>query len=223
MTLGGASAKRTGAGLALFGAGLLALVAGRFVGIGEKAQNDSDQEVLPLAVLAAVLAIASVVVALRERGARRALGVASAALLVVLVVLGLWGGGFRFVWAGGEGELFYFELVLGLAALFLLTPRFWASGDAGGHGAGAARRLTAWARVSLHALALVVLVLTAFTAGAEHFSDTHCSGPDFDGECDVAALEGLLWVAVATVLFAVVVTVVEVRLARRRPQEHQLS
>ena len=57
----------------------------------------------------------------------------------------------------------------------------------------------------------------AFLVGVARFEATHCSAPGFDGECDVAVLDGMAWAAVAMLVALLVVAVLEgVRRNRRR-------
>ncbi len=63
---------------------------------------------------------------------------------------------------------------------------------------------------------LLLLPVLAFFVGMARYDSANCSGPGFDGECDVAAVEGLLWAAAAFGVACVAVLIIEVRLARRR-------
>lgn len=110
----------------------------------------------------------------------------------------------------------------GLAALILLTPALWSS-EVESAGPVPRRTLSPWARVAGYATSLVAAMFAAFHAGVAHFESTHCSGPDFDGECDVAALEGLLWTGVGFLLMLAAIVIGESVRARRprrqRPRE----
>lgn len=76
-------------------------------------------------------------------------------------------------------------------------------------------RLSGWARVLVYLDVSVLVVFTAFFLGTAHFESTECSGTDFNGECDVAVIEGFLWGAAATVFMAVAVVILEVVRIRR--------
>ena len=184
------------------------------------AMGSSGAEVLPLGYAAAAAALASVLVAVTERAARRALGVALLGLTLALVVAARLDDGFRFVFGGSEGELFYLQVVVTLIALVLLTPRLYETPPThqgrNQNRASQRRTMTGPARAVGYLCCGVALTFVAFSAGAAHVEASRCSGPDFDGECDVAVLEGLLWSGVAIVLSVVAVTVIEVRRSRRR-------
>lgn len=76
--------------------------------------------------------------------------------------------------------------------------------------------IPAIARGTAYVVVLVALPVVAFAMGAAHFEAVNCSSPDFDGECDVAAIEGLVWSVVSLVGAGVVVLIIELRLAKRR-------
>jgi len=61
--------------------------------------------------------------------------------------------------------------------------------------------------------ATVVALGVAFLLGVVHFENSQCAGGD--GECAVAALEGLLFAAATLVLAVVSIVVAEVRRVRR--------
>ena len=54
--------------------------------------------------------------------------------------------------------------------------------------------------------------------GAQHFSAVNCSGADFDGECDVAGVVGMVWAfaGFVTVCLAVLVSELMRTIRRRR-------
>lgn len=209
--------------LALLVGSLVALYAGRFIQFDDTSGFGSDRWIMPLGLLAGLLAMAAVGLGVRDRPARRALGVALAVLDVALVVQATVSDGFRFIWGGDEGELFYLQVALGIAALFLLAPTFVSSEEPTTETPDPARRLSAWARFASYATALVLTMFVALFAGTAHFEATQCSGPDFDGECDLSVLEGFLWTGVSFVLGVVAIVVGEVVRARRRRAGRQLS
>jgi hypothetical protein len=161
---------------------------------------------MPLGSLAALATAASVVVAVTDGTARRALGAAFLVLDACLIVAAITDDGFRFIWDGGEGELFRLEVALALCGLILITPRLRtpSHGQRSGAAVNQRRSLTGPARAVGYLCGVVLLTLVAFEAGTEHFYATNCSGPGFDGECDVASLEGLVWAIGAIVVSAAV-------------------
>ncbi|WP_435770626.1 hypothetical protein [Nocardioides sp. SYSU DS0651] len=214
---------RTGAALSLLAVSLLLLAAGRFVRLDDTSGFGDARFVMPLGMLAGVLALAALAVGLTDRPARRSLGAALAVLDVAIVALHFTDPGFRFIWTGYEGELLVFEVVLGVLALVLLTPALWSSAGADAGPARTPRRLTAWARIAIYTTTIVVGMYVAFGAGSAHFEAENCSAPDFDGECDLAALEGVVWAGAVLVLGTATALVVElVRFwrvrAERRPR-----
>ena len=50
----------------------------------------------------------------------------------------------------------------------------------------------------------------------EHYNAVNCSDADFDGECDVAAVEGMIWAVAALVLVSLVIVALEVRRSIKR-------
>ncbi|WP_182525284.1 hypothetical protein [Nocardioides dongkuii] len=202
--------------LALLVLSLAVLHGGGFIRFDDTSGSGSDRWNLPLGVVAGLVALCSLGVGISDRTARRTLGGALAVLDALLVLLATVDDGFRFIWAGDEGELFLLQVGLGIAALFLLTPTFVSSEDDAIDGAPhSAGRLSGGARAAIYVSALVLTMLMAYVAGTTHFETTQC-GPDVDGECDVAALEGLLWAGAALVLGVVAIVLAEVARARRR-------
>jgi hypothetical protein len=189
---------------------LALLYAGRFVQFDDTSGGGSDEWVMPLGLLAGLVAAMSVRVALADAAARRLLGAAMVVVDASLIWQAATNDGFRFIWASDEGELFIFQVLLALTGLILTATavRRPVSG-----------RMTdvAGGRVVAYLGAAVLISITAFFVGTAHFDRTNCSGPDFDGECDLAPLEGLMWAAAAIVLVIVTAVVLEVvRLRRRR-------
>lgn len=74
-------------------------------------------------------------------------------------------------------------------------------------------------RLLLWSVAAAVLVVWAFQAGIESYDREHC-GPDAT-DCDLGALSGLAWAALAMLGVLIVVTCVEVWLAGRRRKSQQ--
>lgn len=75
----------------------------------------------------------------------------------------------------------------------------------------------------MYVLALVFVPVLAFFAGIAWFESAECSGRDFDGECDVAGLAGVIWAGCAMLLVLGAVGITELGLAqRRRRQQRQL-
>jgi len=209
--------------LALMGASLITLYAGGFIQFDDTSGFGSDRWVMPLGMFAGLLALCAVGVGLADRTARQAVGGALAVLDVVLVVQAIGNDGFRFIWGGDEGELFYLQVALGIAALFLLTPAFLTSKEATDKNPRPARSLSAWARFAIYVSALVFAMFVAFFTGTAHFQTTQCSGPGFDGECDIAVLEGLLWAGIAFMVGTISIVIAEVAKARRQRGERRLN
>lgn len=195
----------------LLAASLLALVFGRFIQFDDTSGFGHQRWIVPLGPLAGVLAVAAVLVALRDRVARRGMGAALAVVDVALVVLSLTDDGFRFVWERDSGELVRLEVLLALLAILLLAPAYRSRAQPA---AGSRRRLTGWARATGYASALVVGMYVAFGLGSDHFESVHCSGPGWDGDCDTSSIEGLVWAG--GVLLVGLTLVVVVELIRRR-------
>ncbi len=202
--------------LSLLVAGLAFLHVGQFIQFDDISGFGSDDWVMPLGVLAGFTAAGSVVVASADRTARRLLGSAMM-VLDLLVIWQAWtNDGFRFVWAGDEGELLYFQLALGMTALVLMTPRFYTTSTSPGSSRQTVS-MSGWVRALAYVGSTLIVVFAAFFLGTAHFESTQCSGPNFDGECDVAAIAGFLWAAAAVVLMAVAVATLEVLRRRRAP------
>lgn len=211
--------KRAAAGTLLFVASLAALYVGGFIQFDDTSGFGGNEWNMPLAFVAGLLAFASVAVAVSDRTARRALGAALVTLDVLLVGASVTDGEFRFIWGGDEGELFYLEVVLGLAALILLTPTFTSA--KGRTDRPSDRSLSPWSRVTIFATVLVIAMFVTFNAGISHFHSTQCSGRGFDGECDLAVLEGLAWAGATFFLLVTAFSVSEVQRARRLRTQRQ--
>ena len=209
--------------LALLVVSLVVLYAGRFIQFDDTSGFGSDRWVMPLGLVAGLLALCAVGVGISDRTARRALGGALAILDALLILLATMNDGFRFIWGGDEGALFFLQIMLGLAALFLLTPAFLSSKEATNEAPRPARSLSAWARFTIYVSALVLAMFVAFFAGTSHFETTQCSGPGFGGECDLAGLEGLLWAGIALVLGVIAIAIAEVARARRQRVARRLN
>lgn len=207
--------------LVLFMASLITLHAAGFILFDDTTGYGTDTSGVGLLV-ALLLALGALFTAFGDPISRRVLGGALAVLDATIIAIGASDNGFRFFWTTYEGELLQFEVVLGLVALVLLTPSFLRPTESP-HLAAAStpttlngQNLTTWSRASLYLCALVVAMFIAFGIGIAHFEATQCSGPDFGGECDLAALEGLLLAAGAFVLGVIAILVIEVSGAVRR-------
>ncbi|WP_162602522.1 hypothetical protein [Nocardioides daejeonensis] len=71
------------------------------------------------------------------------------------------------------------------------------------------RGLSGWARLGIYAAALLVGVLVTFYVGMER-EGAVCDRPDFDGECDVAGLVGLVWGGAAFLVLVTTFVAIEV-------------
>lgn len=214
--------------LALLASSLVALRLGGFILFDDRSGRGTDTSGV-LLVAAVVLAVGAFRTGLGNLIARRALGGALAVLVVALVAIGANDDGFRFFWTTYEGELLQFEVVLGLVALVLITTSFSGRSEAtdvaAGSGPVASSRqdFTAPARASFYACGLVAGMFVAFVIGVAQFEATECGGAELDGECDLAALGGVVWAAGTFVLGMLAIVVIEVtgairrRALRRRP------
>lgn len=200
--------------LGLLAGTLVLLYLGHFIQFDDTSGFGSEKEVLPLGIAAGFAATASLVVVCFETTLRRLFGGVVLLLVVLVGILNATLDRFRFLWAGGEGELWYFLIVLGMLALVLTTPPLPAAPAPAGANARVAV-MSGWARGVAYIGVVVLVVLTSFNLGISHFESTSCSAPDFDGECDLAVLEGLLWAA-AAFLAAVVLAAVLEALVRKR-------
>lgn len=209
----------TAAALGLFVTSLVLLYLGGFIQFDDTSGFGSTEWVMSVGLVAGLAALCSVAVAISRGTARRALGAMMAVLTFLIIVQVTTNDGFRFIWAGDEGELVYLQVLLALASLILLTPRFFKPRETTGR-AASSRALSPWARAVVYLCALVLVVFVAFLQGVAHFESTECSGPDFGGECDLAGIEGLLWAAVAFILVVAVVATTEVVLTRKRRATH---
>jgi predicted benzoate:H+ symporter BenE len=72
-------------------------------------------------------------------------------------------------------------------------------------------------RLGLYLFALAVLGGVVAVVGSILFSATQCSGPEFDGECDLAGLVGIWYGIIAVVVGAIVIALVELARALRAP------
>lgn len=191
---------------------LLLLAVGDHVLLGNTSGYESPGADPGLALLAGLAATGGLFLALWRAETRRAYGAALLALAGLLVLVVLVDDGFRFVWQEGEAEL---NLFLGGSVLLGLVLVSWpghaSAGDGlrpEGHGGA---RLVGWL------VATVVATWVAFQLGSDHFYRQNCTGPDFDGECDIAAFEGILWAGVTVLAMATLTLVDTVRQRRRRP------
>ena len=210
--------------LGFFGLSLLLLFVGNFIQFDDTSGFGSNDWLMPFDFLALVAAGFSLAAAMPDVSARRLLG----GSLLLLDVLVAWqvmtNDGFRFIWSDDEGELFMLQVALAIAGLALMTKSIYRPAEPAGTSAStdpgrevrSGLELTGWARFVGYLTATVILVFVAFFRGVAHFEYTECSGPDFDGECDLAILGGFAWAAGAIVLAAIMVPVVEIALYVRR-------
>jgi len=214
------SRRRVGLGraaaLGAVGFGVVALVllwVGEFIQFDDTSGFGGDKWEMPYGAAAALASVVGLGIALSAYPARRAYGLLLGVVDVALVAGVMIADGFRFVWSEDEGELFLFLCALTVVAVTLSLPRFARSPESGEAGSP---RLTGWARAAAYVLGLPILVFVAFGAGARHFEETECGG---GGECDIAALSGLVWSTATLVLGLVAILVLEIVIrvrARRR-------
>lgn len=116
-------------------------------------------------------------------------------------------------WVLGLGLLACWLLVAWFALSALLFATALVAGTVWylrGHGGIVRNRLIVYVEL------LVVLPITGFSAGVAAYDRRYCSAPDFDGECDVAVLEGLAYAVTSLVVLAIVVLTAEITLERQR-------
>lgn len=114
------AASRRAVAVGLWGIALVVLVISGALGTDDPATHDHSS-----AAVAGVLGVLSILVALRDPSARRALGIAFV-VLVLATAVGSFVPGFRFVWAARTPELLGLWVALAAVALGLLTPSFMA-------------------------------------------------------------------------------------------------
>ncbi len=164
--------------------------------------------------MALATAVASVVVAVKDRAARRVLGAILLVLAVVLIVVKAADSGFRFIWGNSEGELIELVIALAFVGFVLVIPRFVVREAVPGSSQPQAR-MSGGARALTYFCLAALVALLAFGAGT---AQAECDAPASD--CDLAGLEGILWAFVALGGFVIVVIVTEVRrLVVRRSRE----
>jgi hypothetical protein len=205
--------------LGLFAGSLALLRLGQFIQFNDTSGFGADEWILPLGVLAGLAAIASVIVAAGDRTALRLLGAALLALDALLIWQAATNDGFRFIWTTYEGELILLQIALGMTGLLLVASRSTRQPDTS-TATRAAAQAKVWVPVPIHLGASALVTLVAFGLGTAHFQSTQCGGPDFDGECDLAGLEGMVWAAAAiglmTLAGIVIFIVAHVRKSRAR-------
>jgi hypothetical protein len=64
-------------------------------------------------------------------------------------------------------------------------------------------------RASFYVLAISFAASASFEAGRAHFHKVNCSAPNWEGECDLAPIEGEVWAAVAFGLLTLALLAVE--------------
>lgn len=130
------------------------------------------------------------------------LGIVLALCCGVLAWRGLGNEGFRFIWAGDEGEFTVFVIVLGLIAVILLATA--------GVALGAGRWLV---RGAIYLCGTCALMLVALGAGTSYYDATDC--PSGDSDC-LSLLGGMVWALIAVPVSIVVIVVIELMLWRKR-------
>lgn len=212
--------------LGLFVASLALLGVGGFVQFDDTSGLGSYQWNLPLGALAAVLGVAGIGVASVSAKARLWLGGALGLLDVFLIWQSTTNDGFRFVWDRNEGQLFLFQVALGLVALVLIatglqpSPREAKAGT-GEAKAGAGRWLV---RVAAYLCGMALAAYFGFFIGADQYADRYCTQV---GACDADDLRGLVWGVngslIALGVCLVLIVAVELVLRSRRKQQRKVS
>jgi hypothetical protein len=193
--------------------GIVLLGVGGFVRFHDNSGNGSDQWILPLGFLAAVVAVAGAGIALVTAQSRRWFGGALVLLDVVLVWQSASNDAFRFIWMADEGELFLLEVAIGLIGLVLLAMSIQPSRPAAEAGGGH------WlVRAALYLSGVVVAVIVAFFIGVSWYEEKNCRQV---AACDDDDLSGLVWgVSGSLIALAVgVVLIVVTELVRRRQRK----
>lgn len=67
-------------------------------------------------------------------------------------------------------------------------------------------------RAAFYVLAIAFVSFVSFVAGIAYFHKVNCSAVDFDGECDLGIIAGVVWAAVAFGVMALALLVVETRI-----------
>jgi hypothetical protein len=202
--------------LGLLGLGLVLLGVGGFVRFHDSSGSGSDQWILPLGVLAAVVAAAGAGVAFVSSQSSRWFGGALMLLDVVLVWQSVTNDAFRFIWQADEGELLLLEVAIGLLALVLLAMSIQLSRPATDAEAGGQHWLV---RAALYLSGVVVAVIVAFFIGVSWYDGKYCSQV---AACDDDDLSGLVWGVsgslIALAVGVVLIVVAELVLRSRRRQ-----
>jgi hypothetical protein len=182
------------------------LVVGGFVSF---ADGGGPDWIFPLGPLAVVPAAAAVVVAWPEPRARLWLGIVLAVLTLLIVWQHVVNVGFRFIWAGSEDELVFFE-----GFLFLLSCLLLATASVR---LGASRWLL---RIPAYLIGAAVLTTGVGLASATYFGSS-CTGEEEEG-CMAAAGGLVVGVAAGIIVCPVLIVVIELilwRLRRRKAAE----
>ena len=206
------------ASLLLVDLAILVLVLGHFVLLHDPSGAGSDQWNLPLGLLAGVLGIAALVVAIPDAAARRALGLVLVGGVLVLVVLRLTLGDFRFVWAADEPELVVLEVMLVCVGLLLLATGSRRPVVETQTGLIEPAPLSWQVRTLLYLALAVALVFVAGLVGAS-YGDARCTGEGDD--CPEAAIAMLLGGFGAFVGVVILVATCEMTLWSRRRRTEQ--
>ncbi|HEY3555860.1 MAG TPA: hypothetical protein VGL05_00260 [Kribbella sp.] len=199
--------NRRAASLVLLALALALLIAGGFVSFADRGGPDW---IFPMGPLAIFPAAAAVVVAWPEPRARLWLGIVLAVLTLLIVWQHVVNVSFRFVWAGSEGELVFFEVFLVLLSCLLLTT------------AGVALGAKPWLlRIPAYLIGTAVLSITVGLLSTWFFGRS-CTGEEEEG-CVAAAAGLVVGVAVGLIVSPVLIVVIELilwLLRRRKAPEH---
>lgn len=195
--------------LGLLALGLVLLGVGGFVRFHDGSGAGSDQWILPLGVLAALVVAAGAGISLVTTKSRLWFGGALVLLDAVLVWQSVTNDGFRFVWSGDQGEQFMLQVAIGMIGLVLLATAIQPPGSA-----------ESWlVRAALYLSGVVAAVIIAFFIGASAYDSKYCTEV---GSCDADDLSGLVWgvngglIALGVGLVLIVTTELVLRSRRQR-------
>jgi len=175
-----------------------------------------NQRNFPLGAVAVVLAIAAIVLALRTATARLWLGGALGLLDLFLVWQSTTNNSFRFVWGSDEGEMFMFQVVLGLTALGLIATGLQPSPQPEASAAAEVKPSAGrWlVRAAAYLCGTVFIVFVATWAGIDYYTPTVCD------DC-LDGFKGVYWGAAALAACLVAVVVIELVLRSQREQQRK--
>lgn len=150
--------------VALLATSLVLLWAGHFFSYDDVEGVQSRHWNYVLGDVAGLVAVVGVLVSLSERTARRLAGAVVAAFVGFLAVAGLIAAHLTFVGSNDAFGRAVWEVLLGIVAFVLLTPR-WVRVRAAYEPGRRRRVLTTWARCGLYLLALVPATPAIFLVG----------------------------------------------------------